>query len=126
VLDSEFVFRETLRGRVERAEVLIIGAGASGGVAAGALSEAGFDVVCLEQGEWPDRASYPAQRPTYELEVVNDPATGTRRLSNAVGEVAWVPVAAIIQTAVIRSKAPRHSRAQTVEVFAGHAVVANV
>lgn len=54
---------------MERAEVLIVGAGASGGVAAGALSQAGFDVVCLEQGNWPDPASYPAQRPTYELEA---------------------------------------------------------
>ncbi|MCE0764155.1 GMC family oxidoreductase [Pseudonocardia kujensis] len=54
---------------MEQADVLIIGAGASGGVAAGALAEAGFDVLCLEQGDWPDRADYPAQRGTYELEA---------------------------------------------------------
>jgi choline dehydrogenase-like flavoprotein len=54
---------------MEKADVLVIGAGASGGVAAGALAEAGFDVLCLEQGEWPDLASYPAPRLTYELEA---------------------------------------------------------
>ncbi|MBB1158123.1 GMC family oxidoreductase [Amycolatopsis dendrobii] len=54
---------------MEQADVLIIGAGASGGVAAGALTKAGFDVVCLEQGDWSDRAGYPAQRETYELEA---------------------------------------------------------
>ncbi|MDT7567484.1 MAG: NAD(P)-binding Rossmann-like domain, partial [Pseudonocardiales bacterium] len=35
---------------MEHTEVLIVGAGASGGVAAGRLAEAGFRVVCLEQG----------------------------------------------------------------------------
>ena len=40
----------------ERADVLIIGAGASGGVVGRRLAEAGFKVVCLEQGQWPDRA----------------------------------------------------------------------
>jgi len=54
---------------MEQADVLIIGAGASGGVAAGALTEAGFDVLCLEQGDWPDPADYPAPRATYELEA---------------------------------------------------------
>ena len=54
---------------MEQADVLIIGAGASGGVAAGALAEAGFDVLCLEQGDWPDPADYPAPRSTYELEA---------------------------------------------------------
>ena len=34
----------------EPADVLIIGAGASGGVVALRLAEAGFSVVCLEQG----------------------------------------------------------------------------
>lgn len=51
------------------ADVLIIGAGASGGVTGAALAEAGFDVLCLEQGEWPEPAAYPAPRPTYELEA---------------------------------------------------------
>ncbi|MFE7423361.1 GMC family oxidoreductase [Rhodococcus sp. NPDC057529] len=54
---------------MDEADVLIIGAGASGGVAAGALVEAGFDVVCLEQGEWPTPSDYPANRSTYELEA---------------------------------------------------------
>lgn len=53
---------------MEQTDVLVIGAGASGGVAVSALAEAGFDVLCLEQGEWPDRADYPAPRATYELE----------------------------------------------------------
>ena len=52
----------------EHAEVLIIGAGASGGVAALRLTEAGFRVLCLEQGEWPDPSAYPVHRPTFELE----------------------------------------------------------
>src|ERR1700709_189675 len=56
-------------GPMQKADVLIIGAGASGGVAASALAEAGFDVLCLEQGAWPDPASYPAPRPTDELEA---------------------------------------------------------
>lgn len=37
-------------------DVLIIGAGVAGAVAAKRLAEAGMRVVCLEQGGWPDRA----------------------------------------------------------------------
>lgn len=43
----------------EHADALIIGAGASGGVAALRLARAGVRVVCLEQGTWSHRDDYP-------------------------------------------------------------------
>ena len=43
----------------ERADVLIVGAGAAGGVVGRRLAEAGMDVLCLEQGDWPDRSRLP-------------------------------------------------------------------
>ena len=49
------------------ADVLIVGAGAAGGVAGRRLAEAGFRVICLEQGEWPDRADFPGDKPEREL-----------------------------------------------------------
>ena len=47
--------------------MLIVGAGASGGVAALRLAEAGVDVVCLEQGGWPDRAGFRGGEPEGDL-----------------------------------------------------------
>ncbi len=51
----------------ERPDVLIVGAGPSGAVAAKRFVEAGMSVVCLEQGEWPDYARARAGFPDYEL-----------------------------------------------------------
>ena len=54
-------------GRDETADVLIIGAGPSGSVTAKHLAQAGFKVVCLEQGHMPDANRYPGRRPEWEL-----------------------------------------------------------
>jgi choline dehydrogenase-like flavoprotein len=54
-------------GRNEISDVLIIGAGPSGSVAAKNLAQAGLSVVTLEQGHMPDAQRYPGRRPEYEL-----------------------------------------------------------
>ncbi len=57
------------------ADVLIIGAGASGAVVALRLAQAGFKVVCLEQGDWMDRDDYPGNKLDWELKARKDWAT---------------------------------------------------
>jgi choline dehydrogenase-like flavoprotein len=59
----------------EPADVLIIGAGASGGVVARRLAEAGFRVVGLEQGQWHDRAEYRGADLDWELTMRKQWAT---------------------------------------------------
>ncbi len=49
------------------ADVLIVGGGMSAGVAAKHLTEGGFRVVCLEQGEWVDPGNLPGNKPEYEI-----------------------------------------------------------
>lgn len=49
------------------ADVVIVGAGPSGAVAAHTLATRGFSVVCLEQGDWVNASDYPGNKPEYEL-----------------------------------------------------------
>jgi choline dehydrogenase-like flavoprotein len=67
----------------EPADVVIVGAGISGGVVGRRLAEAGFSVVCLEQGDWHDRSEFPGQRPDWELALRKQWSANpnTRRLS---------------------------------------------
>jgi choline dehydrogenase-like flavoprotein len=46
---------------------LVIGAGAAGSVASRYLAEAGFSVVCLEQGGWVNPSEFPGDKTEYEL-----------------------------------------------------------
>ncbi len=66
----------------EVADVLVIGAGASGAALTWSLSNAGIKVVCLEQGGWVDPSAYPTKHLDYELHRQGDynPDPNYRRL----------------------------------------------
>src|SRR4029078_12252588 len=59
----------------EPADVLIIGAGASGAVVALRLAPAGRKAVCLQQGQWLARAASPGNKLDWELKARKDWAT---------------------------------------------------
>ena len=52
---------------VDTADVVVIGAGPSGGITTYTLAHAGLKVVCLEQGDWVNPSDYPANHPEWEL-----------------------------------------------------------
>ena len=53
-------------------DVLIIGAGPTGAVAARRFAQAGMSVVVLEQGDWPDYSKARADHPDFELTAGRD------------------------------------------------------
>ena len=55
------------KGAPKVADVLVIGAGASGSVAAKHLAESGFSVVCLEQGGRVENSEFWGDKPEWEL-----------------------------------------------------------
>jgi len=48
-------------------DVIVIGAGAAGAAAAWRLAGHGFNVICLEQGDWTDPSRSPSASPDWEL-----------------------------------------------------------
>ena len=67
----------------ERADVVVVGAGAAGAAVAWRLADRGARVVCLEQGDWIDRADLPSSRPEVETFLRGGPPSfspNTRRL----------------------------------------------
>ncbi len=58
--------------KLEPTDILIIGAGASGGAAAWRLASAGFKVVVLEQGGWVDPATFPGLSNDWEVRWRSD------------------------------------------------------
>lgn len=64
-------------------DVLIVGAGASAAAAAWSLADTRMRIVCLEQGDWPDPATFPTTGRNWEERALTDKAMSPnqRRLS---------------------------------------------
>jgi choline dehydrogenase-like flavoprotein len=91
------------------ADVLIIGAGPTGAVAAKRLAEAGMRVVVLEQGDWPDYSKARAGHADYELTAGRDWSANPNRrqapadypISDADSDIAAVMYNAVGGSSVI-------------------------
>jgi choline dehydrogenase-like flavoprotein len=91
------------------ADVLIVGAGPTGAVAAKRLAEAGMRVVVLEQGDWPDYSKARAGHADYELTAGRDWAANPNRrqapadypISDADSDIAAVMYNAVGGSSVI-------------------------
>ena len=59
-------------GKHELADVLVIGAGASGAAFTWSLTQAGVKVVCLEQGGWVPQNAFPVSEPDSQLHWQTD------------------------------------------------------
>ncbi len=79
IFSKVYYFNMVTQGH--QSHVLIIGAGASGSVAAARLAAAGFKVVCLEQGDWVGPGDYMSAQPEAELAWVErwNPDPNARR-----------------------------------------------
>ena len=58
--------------RTDIVDVLVIGAGMSGGAFTWSLADAGIGVMCLEQGRWPIPSLYPSTQEDWELHLYSD------------------------------------------------------
>ena len=65
----------------DRADILVIGAGASGAIASLVLAERGLKVVCLDQGGWTAPAEHPHYAPDFQWQrqTAWNPEPSTRR-----------------------------------------------
>ena len=55
-----------------KVDVIIVGAGASGGAVAWSLAETKMRIVCLEQGDWQKQSNYPSNTREYEARHQNE------------------------------------------------------
>ena len=96
-------FSISANGDGSKADVLVIGAGAGGSVAARHLAEAGFKVVCLEQGGWENASDFPGDKLEWELvaDAQWSPNPNTRQHpSDYPLEVSGSPITPVMYNAV--------------------------
>ena len=55
--------------RADRADVVVIGAGAAGAALTWRLASRGVAVVCLEQGDWHRPSQFASEQTNYEVQL---------------------------------------------------------